>query len=150
MPHERLQRLEGVEKLLRYCRNKQVVDGDIQPGAFMLRSSDNGFLSTNWLGRYSELKEPEQIKRCSNDYYNKLSIKLRDKEKRAARFAMIPVGKTVDAFKKEMNSALEAWHLRHTEFDDPSYAGLYALPEESLEAANLLLKQIERTYPGIP
>ncbi|MBF0271624.1 MAG: hypothetical protein HQL98_06155 [Magnetococcales bacterium] len=119
----------------------------------MLQPTDQGFLSTNWLGKYSDRSEREQVASCARDYYGKVPIDFDEKERKRLRFAVIPVGKTTEAFlaHDSLRLELEAWHLRHAV--DPSYAGLLGfpegLPEENLEAAaRLLWEQTEEHYPG--
>lgn len=120
--------------MVRYCRKKTIPLGQDRagPSAFILKEKDNGFLSVNWPGKYSSLPELEQIKKCQHDYYGKLvALKVLKKEpstgqKKAARFAVIPVGKTENALKEEMQHALETWGFDHQH--DPSYAGIFELP----------------------
>lgn len=144
-------RIGPLEKVVRYCRKRTIPFGQDRagPGAFILNKDDNGFLSVNWLGKYSSVSELEQAKKCQQDYYKKLvalGVQLSEGQKKAARFAVIPVGKTEMALQAEMQLALEIWGFQYEH--DPSYAGIFKLPEESLEAAELILSQTEIHYSG--
>lgn len=144
---ERKRELPVSEKLIRCCHKQFIINGEIQPGVFMLKKNEQ-YLSVNWLGKYADLSKSDQIKSCINDFYTKLSLTLTlsDSQKRLKKFAIFSVDSIIDELKNEMNIALELWHFRHDH--DSSYAGLFGLPENDLESAVLLLNQVEDFCPG--
>lgn len=145
-------RLDPKEKVLRYCRKKKVVreTGKAHPSAFILEEKDKGYLSVNWLGKYANCSEEKQVRKCQNAYFTKMEKRgmiFSDTNKKASRFAVIPVGITEKHLATEMQLAIETWGFNH--HGDPSHAGIFKLPENDLKTAELIFNMTEIHYPGV-
>lgn len=131
-------------KISRTCFPKSVsADGTITPAAFMLRIGEE-YLSVNWLEYYVSLSQTGQVQRCQQDFLNKFR-QLTRKQKAKYRTAILPVGLMASSIKKDLSANLEVWHLGTKK--DPSYSGVFGLPEDNLDTAEYLLGLVEGVYP---
>jgi hypothetical protein len=130
-------------KVSRTCLPKTVVNGTITPAAFMLREGEP-YMSVNWLEYYSSLPPDERIQRCQQDFLSKWRS-LTPQQKSRYRSAILPVGLMASSIKKDLSTDLEVWHFDSKK--DPSYAGIFGLPEDDLDTAEYLLGVVEGVYP---
>jgi len=107
--------------VLRYCKPRTVIDGNISESAFEFRPGEE-FLSTNWLEYFgAALTANAQVEKVREDMRKSLTLSAN------GRFAKLNAGD----IKKRIENA-EVTHLPEPE--NPSHAGIYAHGEDRLTA----------------
>jgi hypothetical protein len=109
--------------ITRYCQPKYILDGQIQPGAFKLRASEES-LSVNWLEFLNCPSRGSEITEVRNIYSTKFkSVGAR------AKTAILNVGEVRKKILEESpdRRKLEVLHDPAPEMNDPSHSGIYNL-----------------------
>jgi len=126
----------------RHCPQKSVIDGRVQPTAFMLRNNEAS-LSVNWLEILSCTNRAEEIATIRDIFLSK-GYDLRPR----AKLAILNVG-TVRF--KVLNERPDNRNLQFTHEPDaldPSHSGIYNLMPDNELIAELITQTIIETYPA--
>lgn len=130
----------------RLCFRKYVVDGQIQPTAFLLRR-DEDYLSVNWLESLNCSCRNEEIDEIKNIYKQKLTIKPRDK------IALLNVGIVRTKVREESEDRRNLTILHEPQLGpgiiDPSHSGIYNLRHDDEEIAELILITVLESYSAL-
>ena len=130
------------DHIARFCRPKQVSDGQIQATAFMLRS-DEEYLSVNWLEFLNCSSRDHEINEIQNIYSAKLTVGVR------AKIAVLNIGEVREKVLTESPDKrnIEVLH-DPIEDDDPSHSGIYNLKQDDELIAELILETVHEAYPA--
>ena len=126
--------------IARLCFPKHVDNEQIQATAFMLRASDDGRLSVNWLeflncpSRESEIEEMQKV------YCAKLNVKPR------AKIAVLNVGDVRNKVLTESQDGRNLEVLHNPSMNDPSHSGIYNLKQDDELIAELILETVRDSY----
>jgi len=128
------------DHIARFCRPKQVSDGQIQATAFMLRS-DEEYLSVNWLEFLNCSSRDHEINEIRNIYSAKLTVGAR------AKIGVLNIGEVREKVVTESPDKrnIEVLH-DPIEDDDPSHSGIYNLKQDDELIAELILATVHETY----
>ena len=123
--------------ITRYCQPKYILDGQIQPGAFKLRASEES-LSVNWLEFLNCSSRESEITKIRNIYSAKLNVGVR------AKIAVLNVGEVRKKILEESpdRRKLEVLHDPAPEMNDPSHSGIYNLKQDDELIAELILETV--------
>lgn len=127
--------------IARHCKPMQVSNGQIQAGAFMLRTGEES-LSINWLEFLNCSSRESEITEIRNIYSAKLSIGAR------AKIAVLNVGEVREKVLKESQDRRNLEVLHNPENDDPSHGGIYNLKQDDELIAELILETVRESYPA--
>jgi len=127
----------------RFCGPGQVADGQIQAGAFMLRS-DEKYLSVNWLEYLNCSNRENEIVEIRNIYSAKLKVGAR------AKIAVLNVGEVREKVLTESPDRRNIDILHDPEDKDPSHSGIYNLKQDDELIAELILETVHdrEVYPA--
>ncbi len=130
------------DHIARFCRPKQVSDGQIQATAFMLRS-DEEYLSVNWLEFLNCSSRDHEINEIQNIYSAKLTVGVR------AKIAVLNIGEVREKVLTESPDKrnIEVLH-DPIEDDDPSHSGIYNLKQDDELIDELILETVHEAYPA--
>jgi hypothetical protein len=134
--------------IARYCRPRQVPDGQIQATAFMLKK-DEGSLSVNWLEFLKCPSRESEIAELQNIYDAKLN-----RVGAGAKIAVLNVGKVREKVLTESSDGrnIEVLHDPEytAEYIDLSHSGIYNVRHDDEEIAELILEAVREsdTYPA--
>ncbi len=133
-------RVPDKHHIARYCQPKYIADEQIQPGAFMLRTTDES-LSVNWLEFLDCSSRENEITELRRIY----AAKLRRVGARA-KIALLNVGEVCENVITESPDRRKLEVLHDPEIDDPSHSGIYNLKQDDELIAELILEAIRETY----
>ncbi len=131
--------------IARLCQPKTVSDGQIQAGAFMLKSGEPS-LSVNWLEFLNCSSREHEIDKIRNVYslkFNRIGAN--------AKIAIINVGEVRERVLTESEDRrdLEVLHDPIEEDPpDPSHSEIYNLTQDDELIAELILETVHEVYPA--
>lgn len=131
------------DNIARFCRSMQVIEGEIQATAFMLRQGVDEYLSVNWLeflqcsDRESEIREIQKI------YSETFSVS------QSARIAILNVGEMSNIVRTESpdNRNIDVLH-EPILGGDQSHSGVYNLKQDNEFIAELILEAVRENHPA--
>jgi hypothetical protein len=134
-------RIPNQNHISRYCKPTQVLDGQIQATAFMLRAGEES-LSVNWLEFLGHSSREEEIADIRKIYSAKLSIGVR------AKIAILNAGEVCNKVLAESPDSRKLEILHDPLENDPSHSGIYNLRNDDELIAELILETVLETYPA--
>jgi len=134
-------RIPDRHHLARYCKPIQVLDGQIQAAAFMLRAGEES-LSVNWLEYLGHSSREEEIAELRKIYSAKLSIGIR------AKIVVLNTGEVYNKVLAESPDSRNLEILHDPLENDPSHSGIYNLRNDDELIAELILEIVLETYPA--
>jgi len=126
--------------IARLCFPKHVDNEQIQATAFMLRASDDGRLSVNWLEFLNRPSRESEIKEIQKVYCAKLNVKPR------AKIAVLNVGNVRNKVLSESQDRRNLEVLHNPSTNDPSHSGIYNLKQDDELIAELILETVRESY----
>ena len=136
-------RVPDQHHIARYCQPKYIADEQIQPGAFMLRPTDES-LSVNWLEFLNCLNRENEIAELRKIYSKKLRVGAR------AKTVVLNVGEVREKVRTESSDVRNLKVLHDPEYteayDDESHSGIYNLRNDDELIAELILETIQEVY----
>jgi len=133
------------DHIARLCQPKYAPDGQIQAGAFMLKSGQEG-LSVNWLEFLNCSSREDEIDKIRNVYslkFNRIGAN--------AKIAIINVGEVRERVLTESEDRrnLEVLHDPiEDDPPDPSHSEIYNLTQYDERIAELILETVHEVYPA--
>lgn len=125
----------------RYCKPSQIVEGEIQATAFLLRQNEHG-LSVNWLEFLNCTNRESEIRVLRTIYSKKISVK------ETAKIAIIQVGQMCNKVRMESHDRRNLSVVHAPSFDDESHSEIYNLRPDNELIAELILETILESYPA--
>ena len=130
------------DNIARFCRPMQVIEGEIQATAFMLRADEES-LSVNWLEFLKCSDRKNEIKEIQRIYSETLSVSIN------ARIAILNVGEMRNIVRTESpdNRNIEVLH-DPIPGGDQSHSGIYNLRPDNEFIAELIVEVIRENHPA--
>ena len=127
-------RLPDTDRVSRYCRPRQVLDGEPLPAAFMPRDGEE-YLSVNWLEYFSASSSADQISQV-RETMQSAGFRL----SRNGLFAILQIGVSRAEVKDKFEVEIEFVHEPLP--NDGSHAGIYGLPTHDYELLSDIATQL--------
>jgi len=134
-------RIPDQNHIARFCRPRQVADGQIQATAFMLRVDEES-LSVNWFEFLNCPSRESEIDELRKTYSAKLRVGLH------AMIAVLNVGGIREKVLKESLDRRNLEVLHNPAVGDPSHSGIYNLKQDDELIAELILETVCESYPA--
>jgi len=130
------------DNIARFCRPMQVIEGEIQATAFMLRADEES-LSVNWLEFLKCSDRENEIREIQRIYSETLSVSMN------ARIAILNVGEMRKMVRTESpdNRNIEVLHDPIPD-GDLSHCGIYNLKPDNEFIAELIIEAIRENHPA--
>jgi len=125
--------------IARFCRPKQVDEGQIQAAAFFLRANDES-LSVNWLEFLNCSNRESEITKIRTIYSETFTVGAR------AKIAILNVGEVRKKVLTESPDSRNLEVLHDPSMNDPSHSGIYNLKQDNELIAELILETIRESY----
>lgn len=130
------------DHISRLCFRKYITDGEIQAGAFMLKSIEES-LSVNWLEYLNCPDRISEIDELRNIIAGKLTVK------RGEQIAVLNVGEVCDKVQNESPDKRNLEVLHNPRELDESHSEVKNLKHDDELIAELILQAVRERYPAI-
>ncbi|MCK5851156.1 MAG: hypothetical protein KAH23_09595 [Kiritimatiellae bacterium] len=127
------------DHVARFCRPMQVLEGEVQATAFMLRSGENS-LSVNWMDFFNHSNRENEIAELQLNYAKTFRVGKR------AKIAVLNVGEVIEKVLIESHDNRKLKVLHDPINNDLSHSGIYNLKEDDEMIAELILETVRDSY----
>ena len=130
------------DHVARFCRPRQVYEGQIQATAFMLRAGEES-LSVNWLEFLNCSNRENEITKIRTIYSETFS-----RVGASAKIAVLNFGEVRNKVLTESPDGRNLEVLHDPSENDPSHSGIYNMKQDDELIAELILETVRETYPA--